>query len=53
METDLSAPFRRNVPEGKLFTVERAAGQLLGLIGEKGQGDTGKFFAWDGQEIEW
>ena len=26
--TDLSAPFRRNVPEGKLFSVERAASQL-------------------------
>jgi NAD(P)-dependent dehydrogenase (short-subunit alcohol dehydrogenase family) len=53
VDTDLSAPFQRNVPEGKLFTVERAAAQLLGLIGAKGQEDTGKFLAWDGQEIEW
>lgn len=53
VDTGLSAPFQRNVPPGKLFTVERAASQLLGLIGEKGQDDTGKFFAWDGQEIEW
>ena len=53
VDTGLSAPFQRNVPPGKLFTVERAASQLLGLIGEKGQDDTGKFFAWDGSEIEW
>ena len=51
--TDLSAPFRRNVPEGKLFAPEFAAERLLGIVGEKTQEDTGKFFAWDGEEVQW
>jgi len=53
VNTGLSAPFQRNVPEGKLFTVERAATQLLEIVGAKGQEHSGMFFAWDGQEIEW
>ena len=53
VETDLSAPFRRNVPEGKLFKAEFSAERLLGIVGDKTQADTGKFFAWDGEEIEW
>ena len=53
VETDLSAPFRRNVPEGKLFKVNFSAERLLGIVGDKTQADTGKFFAWDGEEIQW
>ena len=40
-------------PEGKLFTRERAAAQLLGLIDGARLGDNGKFWAWDGSEIPW
>lgn len=52
-ETDLSAPFRANVPSGKLFTVERGASQLLDIVGKATMADNGRFFAWDGSEIPW
>lgn len=51
VETGLSAPFRRNVPAGKLFTVERAARQLLDVVAGLKAEDTGGFFAWDGSPI--
>ena len=51
--TDLSAPFSRRVPAGKLFDVERGARQLLAVIDGASPDDTGRFFAWDGQQIEW
>ena len=51
--TDLSAPFRRNVPEGKLFSVERAASQLLGIIGKKRLADSGTFMDWQDETIVW
>lgn len=53
VDTDLSEPFKKNVPAEKLFTAERAAKQLLNIVGEKTQEDTGKFFAWDGAEVPW
>jgi len=53
VDTDLSEPFKKNVPAEKLFTAERAAKQLLKIVGEKTQEDTGKFFAWDGAEVPW
>ena len=51
--TDLSAPFRANVPPGKLFTVERGAAQLLDIVERASMADNGRFFAWDGSEIPW
>ena len=53
VDTDLSAPFKKNVPPEKLFTTEFSASALLNIVGEKNQSDTGKFFAWDGSEIQW
>ena len=53
VDTDLSEPFKKNVPAEKLFTAERAARQLLRIVGAKTQLDTGKFFAWDGTEVPW
>lgn len=52
-DTDLSKPFQRNVPEGKLFSRERGARQLLEIVGGVTREDSGKFFAWDGQEVPW
>ncbi|XP_072989011.1 uncharacterized protein [Typha latifolia] len=51
--TDLSRPFQRNVPEGKLFTREFSVQKLLNIIDNIKKGDNGKFFAWDGQQIPW
>ncbi|KAI4343112.1 hypothetical protein MLD38_027650 [Melastoma candidum] len=53
VDTDLSTPFQRNVPQGKLFTKEFSVRSLLRVIDNSKRGDNGKFFAWDGQEIIW
>lgn len=53
VDTDLSRPFQRNVPESKLFTREFSVGKLLNIINNVKLSDNGKFFAWDGQEIPW
>ncbi len=52
-DTDLSRPFKGNVPEGKLFDVERTVSQLLEVIDRLRPDDTGQFFAWDGERIPW
>lgn len=51
VETDLSAPFRSNVKESKLFKPDYSAGKLLEVIDNLTSADTGKVFAWDGQEV--
>jgi NAD(P)-dependent dehydrogenase (short-subunit alcohol dehydrogenase family) len=51
--TTLSAPFRAGVPNDRLFSAERAAEQLLGVIDALDDDATGRFFAWDGSEIPW
>ena len=53
VDTDLSKPFQRNVPEGKLFPVSRAVEQLLKVIDGLDESATGRFYAWDGSEILW
>jgi NAD(P)-dependent dehydrogenase (short-subunit alcohol dehydrogenase family) len=49
VETDLSAPFRRHA--ATVFSVERAAEQLLGIVDGLTGADTGRFMAWDGSDI--
>lgn len=51
--TDLSAPFQRNVPDGKLFPPQKTAGYLVGLMSRLTPEDSGKFLAYDGEEIPW
>lgn len=51
VDTALSAPFQRNVPKRKLFTPEYSAARLLDVLAELEAQDSGKLFAWDGQEI--
>ena len=52
-DTALSRPFRANVPEGKLFEPARSAGHLLDRIDSLHAGPSGRFLAWDGEEIPW
>ena len=52
-DTDLSKPFQRGVPEGKLFPVERGAKQLLDIIDGLTLDDNGAFIAWAGARIPW
>ncbi|MFK7989944.1 MAG: SDR family oxidoreductase [Sandaracinaceae bacterium] len=52
VETDLSAPFRRNARV--VFPVDQAARQLLDVIGgATRETHHGGFFAWDGRPIPW
>lgn len=52
-DTRLSQPFQRNVPPGKLFSVERTVTQLMTVIDGLGAGDSGQFFSWDGSCLPW
>lgn len=52
-DTRLSEPFQRNVPEGKLFSVERTVTQLLDVINKLTPADNGEFFSWDGDRLPW
>lgn len=53
VDTLLSRPFQANVPAEKLFTPQRAASQLLDIIGQLTPHDSGCFIAWDGTDIPW
>ncbi len=52
-DTGLSRPFQANVSAEKLFTPEFAATRLLAVLTSKTAADSGSFWAWDGQPIEW
>ena len=51
VDSRLSKPFQSNVPDGKLFSPEKAAGHLLSVIDGLSPEDSGKLFAWDGAEV--
>lgn len=52
-DTELSRPFQANVPAEQLFEPAFAAQQIIELVGRLGPPDSGTFWAWDGQPIEW
>jgi NAD(P)-dependent dehydrogenase (short-subunit alcohol dehydrogenase family) len=51
VQTDLSAPFQKGVPAGRLFTPDFSAERLLAVIEGLGPADSGGVFAWDGARI--
>ena len=51
VDTGLSRPFQRGVPEGKLFTPDYAATRLLDVIDGLTAEDSGKVLAWDGAVV--
>lgn len=51
VETNLSQPFRRNVPDGKLFTPHYSAKKLLGVLSTLGPEHSGRCFDWAGEQI--
>ncbi|XBQ17123.1 MAG: SDR family NAD(P)-dependent oxidoreductase [Oceanicaulis sp.] len=51
VDTRLSEPFQRGVPEGKLFTPHFAAERLLSVIDSCGPDVSGRVFDWAGKEI--
>jgi NAD(P)-dependent dehydrogenase (short-subunit alcohol dehydrogenase family) len=52
-QTRLSAPFQANVPEGKLFSPERVAADLIAIIANAKVNDSGSFFAYDCTVLGW
>lgn len=53
VDTALSEPFQSRVPPARLFTAGDSAGHLLKVIDGLDEAASGRFFAWDGQEIPW
>ncbi len=53
VDTDLSKPFHKFVPENKLFSVEKSSRLLIDILKNQSPNLTGKFIAWDGSEIPW
>ena len=53
VDTNLSKPFQKFVPENKLFTSDKAARYLINILINQEPSDSGKFLAWDGSEIPW
>jgi NAD(P)-dependent dehydrogenase (short-subunit alcohol dehydrogenase family) len=51
VDTQLSSPFQRNVPKEKLFSPEYSAQCLLSVMEQLEAKDSGKIFAWDGNQI--
>jgi NAD(P)-dependent dehydrogenase (short-subunit alcohol dehydrogenase family) len=52
-DTQLSQPFQRNVPPEKLFSVDRTVKQLLAVLDQLQERDSGEFFSWDGSRLPW
>ncbi|MDD9156654.1 SDR family oxidoreductase [Aliivibrio sp. S4TY2] len=52
-DTPLSEPFQANVPQGKLFTPERVAYDLIGLIASSTPQQSGSFLAYSGEHLPW
>ncbi len=52
-DTELSKPFQKNVPQGKLFSTTKTVNQLVQIMKDLKIGDNGKFFSWDGTTLPW
>ena len=52
-DSNLSKPFQQNVPEGKLFSTAKTAGLLIEQIEQLHNQPSGRFIAYDGEEIPW
>ena len=53
VDTGLSEPFHDYVPDEQLFTVEESVDKLLAVIDGLEADDTGRFFDYAGEPIEW
>ncbi len=52
-DTPLSKPFQKNVPDGKLFSPEFVARQLLLIIAQTPVDGALSYLDWDNQTIDW
>jgi NAD(P)-dependent dehydrogenase (short-subunit alcohol dehydrogenase family) len=53
VDSELSRPFQRGVAAQQLFTPDTAASQLLDVLSTATAENSGRFIAWDGNEIAW
>ena len=53
IDTQLSKPFQKNVPEGKLFTAEFTVSQLLKILPSLTEENAPHYIDWQGQVISW
>jgi len=53
VDTAISKPFQRGVPEGKLFSPDFVASRLLTLLDTLPEGHELAYLDWDGKPIEW
>ena len=53
VDSALSAPFQRRVPDDKLFSPALSVGHMLSVIDRLTPANTGGFFAWDGASIDY
>lgn len=51
VDTNLSRPFHKNIPMKQLFTPQESATKLLEVLASLTPDQSGKCFAWDGEEI--
>jgi NAD(P)-dependent dehydrogenase (short-subunit alcohol dehydrogenase family) len=52
-DTALSKPFQDFVPSDRLFSPQKAATLMLDVLLQQTASESGRFLAWDGQEIPW
>nr|WP_185759733.1 SDR family oxidoreductase [Vibrio pectenicida] len=52
-DTPLSKPFQANVPEGKLFSPDKVAADILDIMEKATPESNGRFLAYDGQSLPW
>ena len=52
VDTDLSQPFQKGLPERQLFTPEKSASALLDVIAGSMPDHSGRVYDWKGEEIE-
>jgi NAD(P)-dependent dehydrogenase (short-subunit alcohol dehydrogenase family) len=53
VDTELSVPFQRRVPAGKLFAPSMSVRHMLSVIDRLTPANSGGVFAWDGSPIEY
>lgn len=53
VDTPMSKPFQRGVPDGKLFTAEFVASRLTALLDQLPSGGDLNYLDWDGKPIDW
>lgn len=53
VNTDLSRPYHKNVPQDKLFDAQLSVNYLMSIIDALSIDKTGKAYSWDGNELPW